>query len=506
MTLTPSTADLAAPDDPASTLPTGESRPRMSRRIIAMTVWLGAFVGMMFVLGLPTDPVYAFVWLWTATIAWHIDRPWPSHLGFVRDWAAVVLLLVAYNISRGLADKAIAPHVTPMIFADEHMFGWFTGGKIPTVWLQLHLFRTHVQWYDVVVSFVYFSHFVTALIVAVVLWMTSRQRWVLFIRRFITLNVLGLATYFLYPAAPPWWASDHGYIQPTYEGLDTRGWSAIGLHGAGNLLNAAKIDAANPVAAMPSLHSAYALIVVAFFLPTVRKRWWPLLLAYPLAMTFTLVYSGEHYVTDVLFGWLYVLITLVGVSAAEKGWAAWRARRVAAGERAAPTSPAPAPVPVAAGNVLPASAPIALTPTIGTPVIAGAVHGTPAGAGPLNGAQINVQPINVVQVNGAQVNGAQINDGSLNVPPIADTPAVLGAADNGSSVAAPEIGAAPEIVAAAGFVVDTTVASPNGVGNHTNGASPPAIPDSWSDEDDEAAEIAASAVVSSPLAAEGHAD
>jgi len=447
MTLTPSTADLAAPDDPASTLPTGDSRPHRARRIIAMTVWLGAFVGMTFLLGLPTDPVYAFVWLWTATIAWHIDRPWRSHFGFVRDWAAVVLLLVAYNISRGLADKAIAPHVTPMIFADEHMFGWLTGGKTPTVWLQLHLFHTHVQWYDVLVSFVYFSHFVTALIVAVVLWMTSRQRWVLFIRRFITLNVLGLATYFLYPAAPPWWASDHGYIQPTYQGLDTRGWSAIGLHGAGNLLNAAKIDAANPVAAMPSLHSAYALIVVAFFLPTVRKRWWPLLLAYPLAMTFTLVYSGEHYVTDVLFGWLYVLITLVGVSAAEKGWAAWRVRRAAAGERAAPTSPAPAPVPVVAGTVLPASAPISLTSTVAAPVIAGAAHGAAVDNGS---------------------NGGNRSNGASNH-----------SSDPGNHA--------------------------NGAGSHSNGASP-AVKDSWSDEDDAAAEIAASAVASLPIAAEGHAD
>ena len=83
----------------------------------------------------------------------------------------------------------------------------------------------------------------------------------------------------------------------------------MGLHGAGNLLNAAKVDAANPVAAMPSLHSAYALIVVAFFLPTVRKRWWPLLLAYPLAMTFTLVYSGEHYMTDVLVGCVGLVLT-----------------------------------------------------------------------------------------------------------------------------------------------------------------------------------------------------
>ena len=150
-------------------------------------------------------------------------------------------------------------------------------------------------------------------------------------------------------------------IQPIHDGVATRGWSAIGLHGAGNLLNAAKVDAANPVAAMPSLHSAYALIVVAFFLPTVRKRWWPLLLAYPLAMTFTLVYSGEHYVTDVLVGWFYVVVTMVGVSAAEKGWAAWKQRQAA--------SPAALPTPVSpvAAGLSPAPSGLSTVPVIVMP-------------------------------------------------------------------------------------------------------------------------------------------
>ena len=93
------------------------------------------------------------------------------------------------------------------------------------------------------------------------------------------------------------------------------------MHGAGNLLNAGQI-AANPVAAMPSLHTAFALFVVLFFMGATRRRWWPLLLAYPLAMTFTLVYSGEHYMIDVLVGWAYVGMTFLVVGLAERWWAA----------------------------------------------------------------------------------------------------------------------------------------------------------------------------------------
>jgi membrane-associated phospholipid phosphatase len=143
-------------------------------------------------------------------------------------------------------------------------------------------------------------------------------------RRWFFLSAAGLVTYFLYPAAPPWWASQYGLIEPVAR-ISTRGWKAIGLHGAGNILNAGQI-ASNPVAAMPSLHSAFALLVVAFFLNRVRRRWWPLLLAYPLAMTFTLVYSGEHYLIDVFVGWAYVVVTLAAVGLGERWYAAARER------------------------------------------------------------------------------------------------------------------------------------------------------------------------------------
>jgi len=308
------------------------------RRITGMAIWGVAFFVAWITIGIPTDPIEAFLWIWAATIAWNSHKPLRSHLLFLRDWAIVIVLLVVYNISRGWA-STITPHITEMIHADQWLLGWATGGQIPTMWLQQHLYDPHhVHWYETLASFVYFSHFVMALIVAAVLWIRNRDRWLSFVRRWFTLTALILATYFLYPAAPPWFASLNGNLpgplQLSQDGssetvvrLSTRGWDAIGLHHAGSLLNAAQVQEANQVAAMPSMHSAYALMVIVFFLPAVRKRWWPLMLCYPLAMTFALVYSGEHYVIDVLMGWAYVGVTFVLVWAAEKGWAAFRARR-----------------------------------------------------------------------------------------------------------------------------------------------------------------------------------
>jgi membrane-associated phospholipid phosphatase len=295
--------------------------------MIGMLLWAAAFAVGTYFVGVPTsDPLIAFGWLWLATIAWRSELPWRQHLLFLRDWLPIALLLVGYNISRGYADRLFAPHVTPMINADKAMFG----GHVPTVFLQQHLYHPgHVQWWEVAVSLVYVSHFLTVPTVAVILWLRSRPQWARYMRRWFALSLAGLITYFLYPAAPPWWAWEHGYLTGPVARISTAGWNAIGLHGAGNTLNALQVEAANPVAAMPSLHTAYAMMAVAFFLPVVGRRWWPLLLAYPLAMTFTLVYSGEHWVIDVLVGWLYVAATFALVAYGERWWTRRREMKAA---------------------------------------------------------------------------------------------------------------------------------------------------------------------------------
>lgn len=303
-----------------------------------MTIWAGAFVAAWLLIGLPTDPLYAFFWLWAVTVAWRSHLPWRAHVGFARDWLPVVILLAGYNLSRGFADELAEPHVHELINADRWMFGWATGGQVPTVWLQEHLYQPQIQWYDVLASWVYFSHFVVSLAAAVILWLRSRPRWAAFMRRWLALSAAGLVTYFLYPAAPPWWASQYGYLGEEVLRISTRGWRAFGLHGAGNLLNIGQV-AANPVAAMPSLHTAFALFVVLFFLPMVARRYWPLLLVYPLAMTFTLVYAGEHYMIDVLVGWAYVVVVLALVGAGERWWAARRRGRPSPPDRTAVAEP-----------------------------------------------------------------------------------------------------------------------------------------------------------------------
>ncbi len=94
----------------------------------------------------------------------------------------------------------------------------------------------------------------------------------------------------------------------------------------------------NDVAAVPSLHAACPMLICLFFFPRVRKTWLKVLLvAYVPAMALALVYTGEHFVFDIILGWIYAVVVYFGGS-----WVADRlaerkeARRQArAGRRAA---------------------------------------------------------------------------------------------------------------------------------------------------------------------------
>jgi hypothetical protein len=159
----------------------------------------------------------------------------------------------------------------------------------------------------------------------------------------LLLSYTGLLTYILLPAAPPWYAAWNGTIDETVERNIGSGWAVIGLRFASTWFNDVRADA-NAVAALPSLHAGFALLVTVGLWPVVR-HWLPriLLVAFPLAMGVTLVYSGEHYVVDVLLGFAYVGLIVLGL----RLWDRWRQQPTALPEPAAASEPSVEPADLA---------------------------------------------------------------------------------------------------------------------------------------------------------------
>jgi hypothetical protein len=294
-----------------------------SRNVLAPTAYGAASLAVFVLFGVPYQRDLLAIWVLLGLLCFSLSdvRGWAR--GVVLEWLPFIGLLIAYDSLRGSAAHVFGVHYLPQIQADQALFG----GAAPTVTLQHWLWHGHVVWYDVIFWGVYLTHFFATPVLAAVLWKLDRQRFRVFVVLVAALSFAGLATYALYPAAPPWMASQSGLIAPTTRIIPLV-WHALGLHSAGSIVEGG-YSYANNVAAVPSLHAAFSLLVAITLWPRKHKWLRPLVALYPLAMAFSLVFTAEHYVSDILLGWVYTIVTLFAARALVRRWSARRSARAA---------------------------------------------------------------------------------------------------------------------------------------------------------------------------------
>ena len=277
--------------------------------------------------GVPTSHDLVFFWFALGVIAFSVTDVRRRTSRLIIEWSPFVGVLFIYDRLRGYADGLLFhAREVPQIKVEAAIFG----RPIPTVWLQAHLWHGagDLRWWDYVTWFIYLTHFFAALVVAAILWRWAHDRFVRFATMVCVLSLAGFATYVLYPAVPPWLAARHGSIGSANRTIAIV-WHHVPIAHFGSLFEKGQTYA-NNVAAMPSLHAAYSLLIVLYLWRLVPRWWRPLLALYPPAMAFSLVYTGEHYVVDCVAGWAYAVATFVAVNFVFE----YRARRVMALEPA----------------------------------------------------------------------------------------------------------------------------------------------------------------------------
>ncbi|MDX6451756.1 MAG: hypothetical protein QOH16_1805 [Gaiellaceae bacterium] len=295
--------------------------PRNGLRFWVPVAYIVASAAMVFSVGVPTSKDLVILWFAVGMAAFSITDLRQRVPRFAIEWGPFVAVLFLYDRLRGFADGLLFPaRETPQLRFEAALFG----KPIPTVWLQSHLWHgaNHLHWWDYLAWFVYLTHFFATLVVAAILWTWAHDKFARFATMVCVLALTGFATYLLYPAAPPWLAARHGNVGESNR-LIGLVWQHVPIAHYGSLFEKGQ-SYANNVAAMPSLHSAYALLVTLYLWRLVPRWGRPLLAAYPPAMAFALVYSGEHYVVDCLAGWVYATASFVAVNL----WFERRSRRV----------------------------------------------------------------------------------------------------------------------------------------------------------------------------------
>ena len=287
----------------AESLP-APSPARWLRRLLVFgtpAAYLAALTIVTLSWGLPVARDQLFFWLVLGIAAFSVPA-WRSWGGLALEWLPFFGLLVAYDRLRGAVaiDQPAQAHVDGQLAFDKVL----GGGEVPTVWLQQHLWHAgHPRWYDYGVWAVYMTHFFAVWVTAAVIWRVARERFRRYAVTAVALSLCAFATYWAFPAQPPWMAGE-SIEMASVDRIVPEVWGQLGVGTAQSLYE--NRDFVNPVAAMPSLHAAFPLMLMLFFWSA--GRWVRLVLGlYTLAMAFTLVYGGEHFVIDILAGWAMAL-------------------------------------------------------------------------------------------------------------------------------------------------------------------------------------------------------
>ena len=214
-----------------------------------------------------------------------MPRGWTD---FGRQLAIWFGFILAYQVARGIADRNPA-----RAFAN----GW----KVLTLEQRTthHVFELTAQrvadssqWLLTAASWTYWNSEFTIMGLAI-LWVYVRrhEHFTRFRNTVLFANVVGLIGFIVLPTAPPRYFTSFGF-QDTLDKMN-------GLNHGSGLVSLA----ANPYAAMPSLHAADSLIVGVVLIAACRHWWAKALWAlYPGWVWFCVLATANHFWLDVLAG------------------------------------------------------------------------------------------------------------------------------------------------------------------------------------------------------------
>jgi membrane-associated phospholipid phosphatase len=224
-----------------------------------------------------------------------LPRGWKDAIRQLLLGAAAYML---YELVRAIvAGNSLAPGYKPFgdatkIINFERLLHVFVEPSIQAWTLKAH-------WLTVITDFTYLNAHYLVTIAALVFIYVRRNRSFYFVRNmFMIAMAIALVGYALYPTAPPRLLPEWGFTDTIQQ------FTGITVErGAGSAL-------LNLYAAVPSMHVCFALMIGVPMSLLVKR--WPAKLAwrlYPVVITFVVVATGNHYLTDVFLGALTAVVS-----------------------------------------------------------------------------------------------------------------------------------------------------------------------------------------------------
>jgi len=220
---------------------------------------------------------------------------------FILGFAIFAVFGMLYDVMRSFPNYLYhAVDIEPLYSLEKQLFGIEMQGTRLT--LNEFFATNHNVLADFFSGFFYINWMPVPLAFAVYLYFKHRTLFLHFSLTFLFVNLIGFSIYYIHPAAPPWYVSQYGYAL----NFNTQG-SAAGLTRFDQLLSFNVFGSiysknSNVFAAIPSLHCAYPVIVVCYGLKAKCGKFNYLFGLFMLGIWFAAIYSGHHYLIDVIIG------------------------------------------------------------------------------------------------------------------------------------------------------------------------------------------------------------
>jgi len=200
-------------------------------------------------------------------------------------------------------------HIADLYNFEKHIFGINFNGKILTP--NEYLRAKSTTSLNIITGLFYLCWIPVPVSFATYLFFKNKRQFLYFAFTFLLVNLLGFVVYYLYPAAPPWYIQEHGFTFHPMTMGSTGGLSKFDNYFHINLFKSIYAKGSNVFAAMPSLHSAYPVIVVYYGFKN-RLKWVnTIFIIVMLGIWFTAIYASHHYVLDVIAG---IITAIIGIS------------------------------------------------------------------------------------------------------------------------------------------------------------------------------------------------
>ena len=240
-----------------------------------------------------------------------IPRYLKETLRFLGAMSPFLLFALIYNSMRYYPNYLVNDIDTEGVYnLEKQLFGIVADGVLLT---PCEYFRLHHWAVADVLSGLFYLCWVP-LPILYCIWLYAGRRRDLSFRLscgFLFVNLIGFCGYYIYPASPPWYVMDYGFIPV----LDTPGNVAgfvnfdriVGFP----LFHTIYSGNANVFAAIPSMHAAYCPIALFYALKLKGNAVWIAILSIvSVGIWCSAVYSGHHYIIDVILGILTVVVGL----------------------------------------------------------------------------------------------------------------------------------------------------------------------------------------------------